>query len=511
MMKKKCAASKDFCLVVLVALIALGFCACGGGSEKVKSIRVLRTYINPDYDMNDAAKNPVHAFLTEATGYQVSYEYLPADSPMDKLNAIMAAGAEEYDIIRLDGGKGDRYAEYAIQGALVDMGAVIKDYPNLRAISPELINIVTIGETFYAIPTASPSGRADSANADNFLLWRTDILKSMGREIPVTLDEFTDLLQAYKDQDPMKNGSANVPLLAGIGDLNNLRISSIGGAFGVELHWIDEGGTLVPYQTQTGFFEFLQYLGELYRRGLMDPEMPTNNAGAVRTKWTTNKALVRSDGWWDIPALVATFKQVYPAAAMEFGRPLERNGMAGAGVNSKNMIDAYTFIPRNTKNWKAAMDFLNKAMDSDVFREMAIGKEGIEYTVNEQGGYDPIFPDFFDNRGNAHWYLNGARPEYGQYWLCRAKKDADQYKAWMRINNDYGKFIHVNPASDVPVNIFVSIATATNLSNSLTRDFMVNSIVGGITRAQFDAFTADWKAQCGDALIKAYNDWYKDR
>jgi putative aldouronate transport system substrate-binding protein len=493
-------------------LTIAALCACKKNEQAASNkLRILRTYINPDYDMNDAAKNPVHEFLAEAAGYQVTYEYLPADAPLDKLNAIMAAGAEGYDIIRLDGGKGDRYAEYAVQGALMDIGAVIKDYPNLEAISPDLLKIVTIGDTFYAIPTASPSGRADSANADNFLLWRTDILKMMKREMPSTLDEFTALLQAYKDQDPLKNGSANVPLLAGIDDLNSLRSSSIGGAFGVELYWSDEDGVLVPYQIKTGFFEFLQYLNELYRRGLLDPEMPTNNASAIRTKWTTGKALARPDGWWDIPSLVATFKQVNPSATMEFSRPLERNGMAGAGVNSKNMIDAYTFIPRKSKNWKAALDFLNKVMDSEVFREMSIGTEGVEYTVNGEGGYDPIVPTFFDKRGNAHWYLNGARPEYSEYWLCRAKKDPDQYRAWMQINSEYGEFIKVNPASDVPVSIYRSIAGASNLSNSLTREFMVNSIVSGITRAGFDAFVADWKAQCGDALIKAYNDWYQNR
>jgi putative aldouronate transport system substrate-binding protein len=512
MMKEKWGV--NLCLAFLVPAFAFGLWACGGGGEKeeqTKSLRILRTYINPDYDMNDAVKNPVHDFLTRATGYEVTYEYLPADAPMDKLNAIMAAGADEYDIIRLDGGKGDRYAEYAIHGALMDMGAVIEDYPNLKAISPELLKILTINDTFYAIPTASPSGRDDSSNADNFLLWRTDILKTMGREMPVTLDEFTGLLQAYKDQDPMKNGAANVPLLIGIGDLNSLRTSSIGGAFGVELYWNDEGGTLVPYQTKAGFFEFLLYLNDLYRRGLIDPEMPTNNASAIRTKWTTNRALVRPDGWWDIPSLVTTFKQVYPEATMEFGQPLEKNGQTGAGVNSKNMIDAYTFIPLKAKKWKAAMDFLNKTMDREIFKEMSIGKEGVEYTVNAEGGYDPVFPAFFDNRGNANWYLNGSRPEYSRYWLCRAKKDQDQYKAWMRINSGYDRFIKVNPASDVPVSIFILITSATNLSNSLTRDFMVNSIVSGVTRAQFDAFVADWRAQCGNDLITAYNDWYKNR
>lgn len=500
---------RGLCLVLLV--LAGGSLFARGGSQggQVKSLKALVP--NSASDMNDPKVNPVYTFINEATGYTIAYDPLPQDRPTDKLNAIIASGAQEYDFIVLSGGWKDRYAEYAIQGALFDIGAVFKDYPQLQAIPKTLIDVVKVNNSFYALPSLSPSGRQGSANADQFLLWRTDVLAAMGKKMPTTLDEFTSLLQAYKDLDPMKNGSANVPLTATIGDLNNLRTSSIGGAFGVDLDWKDQGGTLVPYQTQAGFLEYLQYLHSLYERGLLDAEMPTNNGAAVREKFTTNKALCRVDGWWDIPGLVATFKQVYPGATMEFSQPLERNGMAGAQANSNNQIDLFCVLPRNAKNWQSTMDFLNKKMEPAVFKEMVIGKEGIDHTVNAQGGYDPILPTFFDHRGNANWYLTGTPIEYNQYWLCRAKKDPDQYKVYSQVNYDYGRFVHVNPASDIPCTTFVNIATANGLSSSLTEEFVVNAVVSGVTRAQFDSFVTDWKAQCGDALIAAYNGWYKNR
>ncbi|MDR3173612.1 MAG: extracellular solute-binding protein, partial [Treponema sp.] len=480
---------RGLCLA-LVVFAAGGLFARGQGSTggQVKSLKALVP--NSASDMNDPKANPVYTYINEATGYTVTYDPLPQDRPADKLNAIIAAGAQEYDFIVLAGGWKDRYAEYAIQGALFDIGAVFNNYQHLQAIPKTLIDVVKVNNTFYALPSLSPSGRQGSANADQFLLWRTDILALMGKKMPATLDEFTSLLQAYKDQDPMKNGSANVPLTVTIGDLFNLRTSSIGGAFGVDLNWKEQGGTLVPYQTQAGFFEFLQYLHTLYERGLLDTEMPINNTAAVREKFTTNKALCRVDGWWDIPGLVATFKQVYPGATMEFGQPLERNGVAGVQANSNNQIDLFCVLPRNAKNWRSTMDFLNKKMEPAVFKEMVIGKEGVDHTVNAQGGYDPILPTFFDHRGNANWYLTGTPIEYNQYWLCRAKKDPDQYKAYSQVNYDYGKFVNVNPASDVPCTIFVNIATANSLSANLTEEFTVNAVVGGVSRAQFNSFVA---------------------
>jgi putative aldouronate transport system substrate-binding protein len=511
-MKKSLGFRRALCAALVVLLTGGALFAGGQKSNTTAAVKNLKALVpNRPSDMNDAAANPVYSYITQATGYTVTYDMLPQDQPANKLNAIIAAGAAEYDFIQMSGSWKDRYAEYAIQGALFDIGSVFNNYPNLQAIPQSLIDVVKVNNSFYTLPSLSPSGRTESANGDNFLLWRTDILNAMGKKMPTTLDEFTALLQAYKDVDPMKNGAANVPLTGAIGDLNNFRANSIGGAFGIELNWQDQGGTLAPFQTQTGFFEFLQYLHDLYVKGLLDPELPTNNGAAVREKFTTNKALVRTDGWWDIPGLVATFKQVYPQAAMEFSQPLERNGKAGAQANSTNQIDLFCVIPRNAKNWESTMDFFNKTMEPAVFKEMVIGKEGIEYTVNAQGGFDPILPTFFDHRGNANWYLMGTPIEYNQYWLCRAKKDNDQYKAFAQVNYDYGKFIHVNPASDVPCTTFVNIATANSLSSNLTDEFMVNSVVSGITRAQFDAFVADWKAQCGNALSDAYNLWYKSR
>jgi hypothetical protein len=143
---------------------------------------------------------------------------------------------------------------------------------------------------------------------------------------------------------------------------------------------------------------------------------------------------------------------------------------------------------------------------------MVIGKEGVAYNLDAKGEIWPVLPTFFDLRGNANWYLTGTPPEYNKYWLeGRCKKDLDQLAAYMQVNFDYGRFVHVNPASPAPCTVFNQIATASTLSSNMTREFLINSVVNGITRAQFDSFVADWKAQCGDGLTKAFNDWYKSR
>jgi putative aldouronate transport system substrate-binding protein len=371
-----------------------------------------------------------------------------------------------------------------------------------------------IGNTYYCIPGFSASARPGlSSTPDNWLFIRTDLMKKIGRTtLPKTLDDFTSMLQAYKDQDPMKMGNQNIPLVASIGHLTQLRQNGIGGAFGVELDWKDVNGTLEPYQTDPGFFEFLQYLSDLYAKGLMDPEMPTNTGAAIAEKFTTNKVLVRIDGWWDVPSLKNTFGKSYPAATYEYIQPLEKNGKAGARVLSPFQLNGFTMIPKGARNYKAAMDFLNKLAEPAVYKEAVIGREGIEHTRNAQGGYEPVLPTFFDARGNGDKYAILYPPVYGEYWLARAKKDPDQYKAMAQIcYGDYAAFLRIDPSSDLPCAVYGDVIQPLQVSDTMTSEFMVNSIVSGITRARYDAFVKDWRAQAGDRLSAIYNGWYKNR
>ncbi|MGF7144459.1 putative aldouronate transport system substrate-binding protein [Anaerotaenia torta] len=459
---------------------------------------------------NDGEANPVLKWLTDITGYKVEYDILPADNPNDKLNAIMAAGAD-YDFIIIN--DKSRYAEYASQGALMDMKPLVEQYaPNVASsLNQTLIDICTVGDTYYAIPNAGPSGRENSANVNLGIIIRTDLLNKIGLSMPATLDDFTSMLQAFKDKDPQGKGSANVPFSLTIGDLDGLRTSAVGGAFGIDTDWKDVNGELVPYQLQDGFYDYLVYLNELYSKGLMDPEMPTNQSATVLEKFTTDLALCRVDGYWSVPSLVDTFKNTNPDGKVEFIQPLEKDGQAGTGTNSKNQIDTYVVIPKNAKNVEATMDYINQKLDPEVFKEMVIGTEGTDYTVDENGEYVPVLPTFFNNRGNAQNYLTGTNDDYGNYWLCRARKDANQFAAYSQLNYTYGDFVHVNPASDIPCSVYTEISTDITNSKSLTEEFVVNAIVFGVTQDDFGTFQSNWKSQCGEKLIAAYNNWYQSK
>ena len=342
------------------------------------------------------------------------------------------------------------------------------------------------------------------------MMYRADVLETLGMGTPATIDEFEEVLQAFKDQDPLGAGNEIAPFTIYPDMLDSMRSNVIGGAFGISQDWIEQDGQLVPYQLTDNFKAYLEYLHELYEKGLLDTEMPTNDSKTVTAKFTGGKSLATVIGYWSIPGLVSTFSESNVTADIEYGAPLASDTYAaGTVAESLAQMEGFVMIPKVAgDNVESIMNFLNLMVDEEIFKGVALGEEGVDYQVNSDGSYSPL-EAFFADRNTANSYLMGTRPEYGKYWLARAQKDANQYEGYSKINFEYGDYVEVNNVSGVPLEIFVELANGSSLSKTLTRDFIVQAIAEGVTDQSLQQFRDNWKLQCGDFLIAAYNEWYQ--
>ncbi|MFV0502503.1 MAG: extracellular solute-binding protein [Lachnospirales bacterium] len=502
---------KRFVKIVFLLITVAMLGSCGNDGENNKNSTTLKALVPNEsgLEWNNGEVNPVYDFINEATGFTVQYDSLPAENGDDKLNAIMAAGAD-YDFILIT--SKDRYVDYARNGALMDMKPLVEEYgPNIQtAIEEGSWKEATVGETYYAIPEKDSSS-SDKAYISYGLMFRQDILDTMGMKKPTTTDELKTVLKTFKDTDPMGNGNASIPLTGSIYDMGMLRQNSLGGAFGVDLDWKDINGELVPYQMNAGYYDFLMYLYELYSEGLIDAEMPTNEGSNVMEKFTTGLSIARMDGYWDTPNLMSTFEQTDPNAVLSFAQPIAKNGVASNRASVASLAKRFTVIPANSKNYENTMKFLDKKLEPEIFKEIVIGKEGVEHTVDESGSYYPILPTFFENRGTANAYLTGVTKAYKDYWLARARKDPNQYSVFAEINFDYGNFINKDVSTEVPLEIFSMVDSESKNVSNITEEFMVNSIVNGITKEEFARFQEKYLAEGGQVLIESYNQWYQNK
>ena len=153
--------------------------------------------------------------------------------------------------------------------------------PNIQQIFadlPEMRGALTLPNGhIYSLPT----GDADVKNMIDGELWiNTTWLEKVNKEMPTTVDEFVDVLKAFRDGDPNGNGLADeIPLLA-TGSHSAAYIRQIMGLFGTldnSNHIRVQDGSVIFTPAEDGYFQALQFLHMLYEEGLLNQEYFTED------------------------------------------------------------------------------------------------------------------------------------------------------------------------------------------------------------------------------------------
>lgn len=458
---------------------------------KKPDLKALISYVN--YDPNTY---PAVLDREKLTGYHVTYDMLPQDKPDDKLNIIMASGAE-YDVIKVNKAQ---YSNFASQGALSEIteDMINKYAPNLKtAVSAETFESVKVNGKIYSIPARSMD------NVNNSLLVRGDWLEKLNVKAPTTTEEFANMLKLFKEKDPGQLGAVNLPFTI---DGSGPMIENLLGAFGIANEWNVKDGQLVARVLDPNFKEYLAFVTDLYKQGLIEKEFPTNKRANVVEKFTSGKTGVIVAGWWEYPSLPDALLKNVPTAKPVFLAPLKgKDGNAGLSMVSDIGINA---IPKTSKNSEHVLRWINAGLDKENFKNLVIGTEGVDYSVKD-GSYVPIQPAFNDHRLNTNNFLFGSdEKNYPAYWQARVRKDDRLLAAWQFMNEKQPTEAKKLDVMNLQVGLPEYSKNKTSLT-TMVSDYAIKVILGSDTLANYDAFVTKWKAAGGEAVNKEVNAWYK--
>jgi ABC-type sugar transport system, periplasmic component len=448
----------------------------------------------------DYNTDPIALMLQEKTGYTVKYDSLPTDKPEDKLNLLMAS-AEPYDIVTTNGDGGFKalYADYAKKGALVDLTPLIEKYgQNIKAsVSQESLDAVKVDGKIYAIPTRTIEYVGVS------LMIRKDWLDKLNLQVPTTLDELTHVLQEFKEKDPGGNGSNNTPMSIK-GDTP--MVDNIAGAFGIANEWNAVDGKLVPRAIDPAFKDYLTYMTDLYKQGLLDKEFAINKDATMKEKFTSGRAGVIPLHWADIPAIDDALKKNFPDAQYVYVPALK--GKDGkAGLAQMDGFDRLTFIPKASKHPEDAIKWIDAKLEPETFKDLAIGVEGVHHTVQD-GNYYPILPAFNDERSSGSNFVSGVdETNYPIYWQARVRKDDRLYAGFDFLNNQQPK--EVDMPNLLGLAPYLPQYSADNAQlTQMANDYTVKVIVGGESLDKFDDYVAKFQKNGGEDSYNEVNEWY---
>ena len=177
---------------------------------------------------------------------------------------------------------------YAAEGAFYDLTDLIGNYPHIMEYlstvngytAEDMLKRTSIDGRIYGIPSVTI---ARSYYTENI---RTDWLEKLGLEMPVTLDDWTNVMRAFTNDDPDGDQQKNTYGFSGSRTYNSL--TPFFGAFGArpdQCYFLGEDGKVITNVLSEDYKAALTYLRDIYAEGLIDPEMFTANDQQTYEKW----------------------------------------------------------------------------------------------------------------------------------------------------------------------------------------------------------------------------------
>lgn len=315
------------------------------------------------------------------TNIHINWKTVQTDSLKEKRNLELVSG-EYSDLFFATAIPKADLIKYGQQGTFLKLNDLIDKYaPNFKKIM-EQYPVVEKGITMpdgsiYGLPAIyDPEFKSLTMGTP----WiNKEWLDKLGLKEPENLDEFYEVLKAFKEKDPNGNGKADeVPWSSHGGILG--AIGYLKGSFGINNHgssnaYIDlEPGTdkLRFTATSTAYKEMLEYLHKLYKEGLLDQEVFTHKSvdyPAIASKGHIGvlssidpETIFGLKGYIGIPVLTGPDGQ---RLLTDMGSPLGNIGMFALTDKNKN--------PEATIRW---VDHLYGEEGTKMF---FMGFEGVTY------------------------------------------------------------------------------------------------------------------------------------
>lgn len=374
---------------LLLAVLMLS--ACGGkGKEKNEGNTDTISYWvsltgNAMQTVTNLGDTPFAQKLMEKVGCTIEFQHPAQGQAAEKFNLMVAMGnlpdiIEHYWNEGYPGG-----VAKAISSGVIQKLDLEKDAPNMAAYAKENPEIDKMLKTddgdYYGFPFI---------RGDEYLLTsagpivRADWLRDLGLEEPETIDEWTEMLRAFKEK---KN--AKKPL-----SLNISNIQAFGlfvGAYGMADDLYVDNGVLKYGPAEDGYKNFLIQMNQWYTEGLLDADFASLDSATVMSNiingvsGATSGSCGSGIGRW----ISAATQEGYDLTGVKYP-VLNKGEKSQFGHYSLPVTTTVAAITRDAKNKELCAKLLDYGYSEEGRMLFNFGIEGESYTLVD--GY-PTYTD----------------------------------------------------------------------------------------------------------------------
>ncbi|CAM3403496.1 extracellular solute-binding protein [Paenibacillus lupini] len=472
-------------------------------NEKPLKISIMLPIFKTNFPKDDS---PVVTEIENKTNTNIHFEWVPNASYGDKFN-ITLASTKLPEIIYVPGSKDPSFVNAVRSGAFWELGPYLKDYPNLSQANEVIMNNSSIDGKNYGIYRGRALGR-------NGIVYRKDWLEAVGLSQPKTIDDFYNMLKAFKEKDPDKNGKDDtygMVLVKWTGGWASA-FDTIKLWFGAPNKWGVVDGKLVPEHQTPEYLEALKFMKKLYDEKLINQDFAVFDSA----KWVDPIVNGQAGVIVDVTDTAARIEdKIHAALAKENKDNPDAQfmdnmiGVTGTDGALKALptsgFAGLLAIPKTTvkteEELKRVLKFLDQMNDDDLTTLAGYGMEGKHYTKDgealvpskdaallesEVEGLNQMLPYIPAGRGLT------VQQTPLRLHTTEIQKEAEQY-------------IVPNPAEPFISNVYSQ--KGQQLDN-IINDARIKFIVGQTDEAGLQAAFETWKKSGGDDLVKEMNDLY---
>ncbi|GHH97990.1 extracellular solute-binding protein [Neobacillus kokaensis] len=454
-------------LAVLLVLGVLG--ACSKKSEDAATKE----------DVNSKEKVAVKAFGVKAPAATTDYDEMPFMKELqDNVNLdikwtlanvstyreqinLMFASNDMPDIFYSAWSlSGNDIVKYGSTGQLIPLEDLIEKHaPNIKALfekRPELKKTITAPDGhIYALPQVDEA--LWSTSNDAFFI-NKKWLDKLGLPIPKTTEEFYKTLKAFKDQDLNGNGKKDeIPFSFMFN--NHIRgPHSLAGSFGVVGRNIGVTDGKVYYApAQPGYREFLKYMNQLYKEGLIDQEAFTHSVevydSKLKLKPETLGAFFSWSNWSTFGTLDSDYVAIPPLKGPKGDQLWNKNGgtfsFSGFSITSAN------------KNPVRSIKWVDQMYDPEMSIQVSLGP----YDVNLKKDGDKIqILDAPNGMGYEEFRHKSTPGSYGVYATLKDTYEKLNLSPGQQEKLEYAEMYKPFQPKEIYPNVLYSVEDADRLS-----------------------------------------------
>ncbi|MFC5471879.1 extracellular solute-binding protein [Cohnella suwonensis] len=444
----------------------------------------------------DTIKNEVE----KLTNTKLTYQFFPADTYEDKLNATLATGSlpevaylkNQATLVKMKGAIRD--------GQFWEIGPYLGEFPNLSKLKPLILNNTKVDGKLYSLYIGRPLARQG-------IIYRKDWADKLQLKTPETVDEVIAMAKAFTEQDPDGDSKANTIGLSDRNDLVYGAFKTVASWYSAPNNWGEKDGKLQPDFTFPEYVAAMDFMKTLRDAGAMNQDFAATSKTDQVALFNSGKAGIYIGAMSDIDALnkdliknVST--AVVDTAALIKGPNGQQTTWAIPGYNNVVMFPKSGI--KDEDELKKVLAFYDKMMTPEVANVMFWGIEGTHYTVQDGKAKATDNADLIERevKGFKDSLIGEAETNgtYEGFFSLPGRVRAEEF-----TKQQESLAIHDPTAAlDSPTYTEEGV----ELQKIIT-DATYQYIYGKIDQAGFEKAIAEWKKRGGDKIIEEYNAVYK--